>query len=55
MDDLVSIAIVVEAVLFSSGTQKVVLDGFRMPDRRLVLDGVEDLVDWKPQRSELFH
>ena len=31
------------------------LDGSQMPDPGLIFDGVEDLVDWKPEWSELLY
>ena len=48
MDDLVPLTVMVGAVLFCSGMQGVVLDGSRMLDPGLVLDG-------EPERSELLY
>ena len=55
VDDLVSFAFMKETILFHSEC-RVVLDRHRAPYPRLVLDGIEDLIDGKPQRGEvLFH
>jgi len=35
--------------------REVVLDGSRMPDPELILDGVEDFVDGEPEWSELLY
>ena len=55
MDGLMLLAIMVRAVLFCSGMRGVIMDGSRMPDPQLVLDGVEDLFDGEPQLSELLN
>jgi len=55
IDGLVSLSIIVGAVLFYSKMQWVVLYGTQKPDLWLVLDGVEDLVDGKPQWGEVLH
>jgi len=55
MDSLVSFAIVVGIILFCSGMREVVLDGSQTPDPWLILDGVEGLVDWELQWSELLY
>ena len=55
MDAHVSLAAVVGEALFYFGMRGVILDGSRMLDSLLVLDGVEDLVDGETQYSELLY
>ena len=55
MDNFVPFTVVVGAVLFCSGMREVILDGSRMPDQRLILDGIEDFVDAESERSELLY
>jgi len=45
MDGLVPLTIVVGVVLLYSGMQGVGLDGFRMSDSGLILDGIENFID----------
>ena len=53
MDNLVSLALMIGVVLFYSIKYNIVPDWFWAPYPRLVLDGVEELVDGEPQQSEL--
>ena len=54
MGDLMCLTIMVGVALFCLKMRGVVLDGSQTPNPGLVLDGVEDLVDGEPERSELF-
>ena len=46
--------VMVRAVLFCSENCRIILDWSWVSDSRLVLDGIEDLVDGEPERSEVF-
>jgi len=48
LDSLVSLA-VVEGTIFGSGKGRIVSDWLRVFYQRLILDGMEDLVDWELQ------
>ena len=50
---LVSLAFMKETVLFCSGKCRVVLDRLRASYPQLVLDGIENLIDLKPQWGEV--
>ena len=52
VDGLVSFTFVEGTILFRSEEYRVVLDRLRAPYPWLVLDGIEDLIDWEPQRGE---
>ena len=53
MDGLVPLIVMVETVLFCSGKCRILPDWSRIPDPQLVLDGIENLVDEEPERSEV--
>ena len=53
MDGSVPLTIVEGTILFCSRECGIVLDRSWMLDPRLVLDGVEDLVDGEPERGEV--
>ena len=55
MDGLVPFIVMVEAVFFCFRMRRVVLDGSRLPDPGLILDGVEDLIEGEPERSDLLY
>jgi len=56
MDDFVSFAVMIGAIYVCSRKYGIVLDWSQTPNPRLVLDGVEYLVDRESQWSEmLFH
>jgi len=54
VDSLVSFAVMIGTILFCSGRCRIVPDWSRVPNPWLVFDGIEDLVDGKPEGSELF-
>ena len=53
MDGLVLFTIMGRTILFYSEKCEIILDWPRAPDPRLVFDGIEDLVDGKPERNEM--
>jgi len=53
VDSLVPLTVVVRTTLFYSEKCRFVSDWSRASDPRLVLDGVEDLVDGEPKQSEV--
>ena len=53
MGGLVSFTFVEGTILSRSGKCGIMLDRLRVPYPRLVLDGIEDVVDGKPQRGEV--
>jgi len=53
VDGLVPLTVMVGTILFCSEKYKIVLDWSRVPDLWLVLDGIEDLIDGEPKRSEV--
>ena len=52
-DGLVPVTLMVRALPFYFGKCKIVPNWSWAPDPRLVLDGVGDLIDGKPLRSEV--
>ena len=53
VDGLVPFAVRIRTILFCSGKCRIVPDWSRESEPRLVLDGIEDLVDAEPERSEV--
>jgi len=53
MDGAVSLVVMKGAILFYPRERGVILDRSRMPDSRLLLDGIEDLIDGEPERGEV--
>jgi len=54
VDGFMPLTVIEGIILFCSGECGVVLYWSRIFDQRLVLDGIEDLVDWEPERGEVF-
>ena len=53
VDGLVSLTVMVRAVFFRFVECWVILDWLWAPDPRLVLDGIEDLIDREPEKNEV--
>jgi len=53
VDGIVSFTVLVRTILFYSEKCRIIPNWSRAPNPRLVLDGIEDLVDGEPERSEV--
>ena len=53
VNDLVSLTVMIRAIFFCSEKRGIVSNWSQTPDSRLVLDGIEDLVDGESQQSEM--